>query len=76
MTYATALKPTEAQTCATYPNFNNFQESSALNTSPQFTEAFPTEIVWIDREGYPMTEETVENGYDDPQFITYPNEPF
>jgi len=85
MTYATALKPTEAQTCATYPNFNNFQESNGrgwcelfdqqvrahhpkthdcvLNTSPEFTEAFPSQVIELDSEGYPMGEQTVENAY-------------
>ena len=52
-----------------------------LNTSPEFTEAFPTEafpteVIELDRDGYPMGEQTVENAYFNPNFVTYPNEPF
>jgi len=39
-------------------------------------QAFLSEIVWTDREGYSMGNETVENAYFDPNFVTYPNEPF
>ena len=47
-----------------------------LNTSPEFTEAFPSEVIELDREGYPMGEQTPENAYFNPNFVTYPNEPF
>ena len=46
-----------------------------LNTS-EFTEAFPTQVIELDREGYPMDNETVENAYFSNDFVTYPNEPF
>ena len=46
-----------------------------LNTS-EFTEAFPSEVIELDRDGYPMGEQTPENAYFNPNFVTYPNEPF
>jgi len=46
-----------------------------LNTS-EFTEAFSTEIIELDRDGYPMGEQKVENAYFNPNFVTCPNEPF
>ena len=39
-------------------------------------EAFPTEVIELDRDGYPMGEQTPENAYFNPNFVTYPNEPF
>ena len=39
-------------------------------------EAFPKEVIELDREGYPMGEQTPENAYFNPNFVTYPNEPF
>lgn len=38
--------------------------------------AFPTKIVWMDDEGYPMGDNPVANAYFDPNFVTLPNEPF
>ena len=38
--------------------------------------AFPTEVIELDREGYPMSEDTVANAYFDPNFVSLPNEPF
>ena len=105
MTQATAIKPAAAEkTCATCPNFNNFQEptgrgwcnlfdhqarthhiqtndcvlnlATAREQQKQAEAIFSTEIIWVDDEGYPMGEDTPENAYDDPNFVTYPNEPF
>jgi len=134
MTYATALKPTEAKTCATCPNFNNHLYSKPKGWCEQFNlparsyheqsndcisntqtatsdaeqylndlfaqyspkelealreEAFPTEVIELDSEGYPMGEQTVENAYFNPNFeqtvenayfnpnfVTSTNEPF
>ena len=38
--------------------------------------AFPTEVVELDRDGYPMSDDPVANAYFDPNFVTLPNEPF
>ena len=47
-----------------------------LNTSLEFTEAFPSQVIELDREGYPMGEQTVENAYHNPNFVFSPDEPF
>ena len=53
-----------------YANYSH-DELGALSEA-----AFPTTTVWTDREGYPMGEQTPENAYFNPNFVTYPNEPF
>lgn len=59
----------ETQTCS-----NSLKESPKENLMRE--QAFPSEVLELDREGYPMGKETVENGYFDQNFVTYPNEPF
>jgi len=39
-------------------------------------QAFPSEIIWTDREGYPMSDDPVANAYFDPNFVTYLGRPF
>jgi len=39
-------------------------------------DPFPSEVIELDRDGYPMGDETVENAYFDPNFVTSPDDPF
>ena len=39
-------------------------------------DPFPTEVIELDRDGYPMSDDPVANAYFDPNFVTLPNEPF
>ena len=59
----------------------SFLEDIFANYSPEELEAlseaaFPTEVVELDRDGYPMSDDPVANACFDPNFVTLPNDPF
>lgn len=55
----------------TEDNLATFSSASLRGLNP-----FPTKAIELDRDGYPMGRESVENAYDDPNFVTSPDEPF
>jgi len=68
--------PSETTTTKPEVNSDIFANYSPEEQEALREQAFPTEVIELDRDGYPMGEQTVENAYFNPNFVVSPNAPF